>query len=179
MNHLYFEHFKSGASALFFVSFCYEKSTTMKLESLIRIYRHSYFGDSFFCTILMDYRPWKVCYSGELIRNQDYMDPKSLENVKEDNLLQLHNAVSEIDPSIYQFFHHEDILSWRRAEDVIPEYETKVIADGILFGLIWKKDNILKNIVYQEDSYPESISFPEYKKLESLINHMDGLRMKY
>jgi len=150
----------------------------MKIQSVIRIYRHSDVGDSFFCTILMDYRPWKVCYSGELIRNQDYMDPKSLENIKEGNLLQLHNAVSEIDPWLDKFFNYEDILSWRRAEDVIPEYEKKISAEGVRFGLIWKEENNLKEIVYQEVAYPESISFPEYKKLESLINHLDKIRVK-
>ncbi len=151
----------------------------MKLNNVMRIYRQSYFGDNYFYTILMDYSLWKVCYSGEFNLAQNYTEPESLENIVEAELMKLHNAISEIDSWIEAFFRHEDVSKWRKAEDVIPKEKMKMIHNGSSIGLIWKKGSTIKEFVYEENVYPESIPFPEFKKLQNLIDHLYGLRMKY
>lgn len=151
----------------------------MKLDNVMRIYRHSYFGNNYFYTILMDYSPWKICYSRELILNEKYMNPGSIGKIKKSELLKLHNAVSEIDSWIIEFFRTEDVLKWRKAVDVIPQQKMNLVDDGSTIGLIWKSGRTLKEISYQEGVYPGSIPFPEFRKLESLIDHLDGLSLKY
>lgn len=150
----------------------------MKNENAARIYRFSYFGDNYFYTILMDYNPWKLYYCEGFPCGAGLEEPQSLKEINSAEILEFHKSIPDVSSWLIDFFQRQNIFKWRKAKNVIPEDHMTMILDGSSIGLIYKKGKRLRNIVYEENVYPESISFPEFDALIELIDHLDTIRIE-